>query len=642
MKVTPAGLRRIVLTLLAGSLSVAIANAQNCNNPNFPLSTTTTTQDRDQMLCQLGITLPALPPRIQDPNAPPNAFPRDPANTEGNWTDPRGHTVVRTAFGLWHTYDSDAGLAGGAVAPLGDYGPFSNPRYTDLDLLKMKNGSPVLTYSDWWTKRRPEILKDVQDELYGHIPDPSLWPSIAWSVGPVTTGTQTVNGVVYQYRQKTITGAIDTSGYPQIRNAPVVSCTLRAPLDKAGTKIPVFIVFGSTTAFQYTAPYGYGVCAYNNAALQPDSGGANLSSYIIGLINKGNWRKPEDWGALEAWSWGISRLIDYFAGDPDVDETKIGVEGHSRYGKATLVTAALDPRVAVAFASCGGALGTAPARRHYGETLEFVGSSTSEYHWVAGNLMKYMGPLHDDGTGSGLVSDGSFMPRKVEDLTVDSESMVALVAPRPIFLNGGTDTPPGNGDAWQDPRGMYLSGLLASPVYQFLGKQGVVVPDGTVFTSGPDEAVGGTPPFDMAFISGDIGYRRHHEGHTDVPDWPTFVQFASRYFNSTIPSYDLTARAAFFRSGYSVNSISHTFSGTVQITNNSALPLNGLLYYVVKNLPTGVTLANSSGTTSDGYPMIALSAGLGSGEVATIPVRFTSAPGFIAPSYTAALYTAVH
>ena len=113
-------------------------------------------------------------------------------------------------------------------------------------------------------------------------------------------------------------------------------------------------------------------------------------------------------------------------------ETKIGVQGHLRYGKAAFVAIAYDDHIQAAYLSSAGALGTAPARRHYGESLEFVGQS-GEYHWVAGNLMKYSGPI----------TPGTYLPRKVEYLTVDSYSVAALAAPRPIFINGGTDTPPG-------------------------------------------------------------------------------------------------------------------------------------------------------------------------------------------------------
>jgi hypothetical protein len=112
---------------------------------------------------------------------------------------------------------------------------------------------------------------------------------------------------------------------------------------------------------------------------------------------------------------------------------------------------------------------------------------------------------------------------------------MSLIAPRVVLTNGGTDTPPGFGDAWTDPRGMYLAGAVASQVWNHLGWPGQIIPTGTVFTSGPGESIGGTPPIDVAFIEGNVGWRRHSEGHTPRPDWPAFMQLASRYFNDNRP-----------------------------------------------------------------------------------------------------------
>jgi hypothetical protein len=95
--------------------------------------------------------------------------------------------------------------------------------------------------------------------------------------------------------------------------------------------------------------------------------------------------------------------------------------------------------------------------------------------------------------------------------------------------------PPGFGDAWTDPRGMYLSSAVAAQVWQHLGWPGLVIPDGTVFTSGPGESIGGTPPIDVAFIDGTMGWRRHHEGHTPNPDWPSFMALTARHFASSRP-----------------------------------------------------------------------------------------------------------
>jgi (4-O-methyl)-D-glucuronate---lignin esterase len=524
MRSTSARLTQAISVLLVALFLPSLTTrAQNCDLPAFPNSTITTTQDRDRMLCQLGIIFPTLPPRIEDPNRPVNAMPQNPANPEGNWTDSRRHTIVRTAFGLWHTYDSDAGAAGGAMSGYGDYGPFSNPRYSDIDLLKMKDGAPVSTPKDWWLKRRPEIFNLVQQQLYGKPIDPTI--PISWTVSAETTGTQVVGSVSYPYRQKTFVGTVDISSYPELRNTPVINAQCRYPAD-TGRKYPVIVTYGEgTNRFQYTAPYGIGVCNYTPTTVQPDSGGANLSSYLIGLINKGDWRRPDDPGSLVAWGWGVSRLIDRFANDPDIDADKVGVQGHSRYGKATLVTAAYDDRVVIAWPSDAGALGTAIARRNYGETLEFVATTTGEYHWVNGNIMKYAGEL----------IPGNYFPRKVELLDVDAHSTTSLIAPRAIFVTNGTDTPPGFGDAWADPRGTFLSGKLASPVWDLLGWKGQIVPEGTVFTSGPDESIGGTPPFNVAFIDGTLGWRRQIEGHISTPNWPTFALFASRFLNDSRP-----------------------------------------------------------------------------------------------------------
>jgi len=511
----------------AGTCLYAIsAQAQVCNvQPAFPDATVTSVMDRDRMMCIQGLSYPVLGPRIEDPNQPVNARPRDPLLPENNWTDSRLHTIVRTSFGLWHTYDSDQGFAGGALSGFGDYGPYSSPRYSDIDLLKMKsNGQPVKSSTDWWLYRRPEIASLVQKELYG-TPIPNIFP-ISWVISAESAGVQVVSGVSYPYRQKTITGTVDISSYPALRNIPRVTAQCRFPA-ATGKQYPVIVTYGEgTTRFQYTAPLDYGVCSFTPGQVQPDNGNSGaLSSYIIGLMNKGEWRKPEDPGALAAWAWGVGRLIDYFGTDADIDEDRVAVQGHSRYGKATLVTAAYDDRVVVAWPSSAGALGTVMARRHYGESLEFVGSSSSEYHWVNGNLMNYGGPI----------TPGTYIPRKVEFLDVDAHSTVSLVAPRALFATAGTDTPPGNGDGWNDPRGAWLSSHLASPVWDLLGWKGQIVPEGTVFTSGIDESIGGTPPFNVAFIDGTLGWRRHTEGHTSVPDWPTFAVFAARYLNDNRP-----------------------------------------------------------------------------------------------------------
>ncbi len=533
----------------------------------MPTGSTTRTEDRDEMLCQVGYELPTLDPWADDPNRPPNVA----VSTDRLWWDACGHPVRRGALGgLWANYDDGLGVAGDGHGT-GDNAAVDGWQYTPIDLLAMNDGTPVTTPDDWWNERRPEIFEAVQDELYGRIPDRSLWPAISWELGDIVTGT--ANGVAYV--ERTVAGNIDTSSYPELRNAPRIFGTLRVPQAAydAGTEVPVIIVFGGTQSWSNVAASGYGLFAFANAQLQPDSGGANLSSYIIGLINKGQWRSPDDWGTLAAWSWGVSRLIDFFDAPTafvGVDADRVGLQGHSRYGKATIVAAAYDPRIKAAFTSSSGSLGAHMNRRHYGQELENDGDYANntgesfEYHWMAGNYFQWMGPLVDDpeNPGVGLVENGTYKPRKLELMSVDGHSLVALAAPRVVYITGGNA-----GDAWADPRGMYLAGANATPVYNVVGVDGLVIPPGTQFTSGACESIGGTPPFEQAFIDGFVGFRRNNAGHTATPGWPAFIEMSHKILDFA-PFSDATAVAA----GKKVTSEKWTVEG---LTGPTSISITG-------------------------------------------------------------------
>jgi hypothetical protein len=459
--------------------------------PDFPPDDITNLMDRNQMLEQLGITLPVLPPKLEDPNAPKNAFPANSSNPQGNWTDSgRINTITRSPFGLWNNYsDRSTGLFPGPdSARLGNYTP--------IDLLKMKNGRVITTEDEWWNKRRPEMLKDLEEALYGKIPDEKILPGITWEVKTSTGGKGNM-----AYVEKQITGIIDVSRYPLVRNKPQVLATLRIPVSATGP-VPVFTFFGGfgNAADMYLErciPRGWGICVFNLNALQPDNG-AGLTSYLIGLVNKGDWRKPDDWGSLRAWGWGVSKLIDYFETDKDINVSKLGLNGVSRYGKATLVAMAFEPRLAIAFPGDAGSLGTKLNRRHWGQDLE-NSTPENEYHWMAGNFFKWAGELFP----------GQYLPRKIEDCPVDAHSLLALCAPRPVMMDGGTTS------TWCDPYGVYLTGKYATPVYELLGVKGLVMNDPK-------------PVVDKAYIDGTVAYRVHKGGHTDAPEWPSFLEFAER------------------------------------------------------------------------------------------------------------------
>jgi hypothetical protein len=239
---------------------------------------------------------------------------------------------------------------------------------------------------------------------------------------------------------------------------------------------------------------GWGYAEYVPTSVQPDNG-AGLTEGIIGLANKGQPRRPDDWGALRAWAWGASRALDYFETDPAVDAKQVGIEGHSRYGKAALVTMAYDQRFAIGYISSSGEAGAKLYRHIFGEEIGNV-AGTGEYHWMAGNFLKYDGPL------------------TVADLPVDAHELIALCAPRPVFISGGAT----QGDGWVDAKGMFLAAVAAGPVYTLLGKK--------------DLGVTAFPPIETTLIDGDIAFRQHSGGHTPAPNWPTFLEFAGRYLHA--------------------------------------------------------------------------------------------------------------
>jgi hypothetical protein len=429
--------------------------------------------DEKQMMDLLHVAEPpALPPPADDPSRPANT---KPVPNSGNWTDGvAGHTIVRSGWGNWSNYD----LA-------------KADRFPIPDVLTLKDGEKVADAKTWWDRRRREIEKDFATEIYGKIPQAA--PHVTWSVGAVQSGALDGTATL-----KTITGTMDNSAYPEA--SPVINIALYLPSHATGP-VPVMAVaswgtstwsFGpppkGKTAIQQVIDHGWGYALIDTYSVQADNG-AGLKDGVIGLTSRGAPRKPDDWGVLAAWSWGLSRSLDYFATDKDVDPKRLGIEGHSRWGKEALLAAALDDRWAIVFSSCSGECGAKLHRHDVGESVDNVCSS-GEYHWMAGNFLKYAG--HWD------------------QLPVDQHELIALVAPRPVFITGGTE------DLWSDPAGEFKACVAAGPVYDLLGKSGMGITE--------------LPAPDAEIISGDIGFRLHAGGHTDLLDWPTFLKFADKYF----------------------------------------------------------------------------------------------------------------
>lgn len=370
----------------------------------------------------------------------------------------------------------------------------ANPYPKLPDPLVMKNGKAVRTAADWWKRRRPEIAEDFDREIYGRVP--ASTPAVSWHV---TDLTHEKNGE-FAVIKKQLTGTVNNSSYPQVSVA--IQVVLVTP-EAAKGPVPTILELGFTGGPQRATPTwqqdvlakGWGYAVLSPTSVQADNG-AGLKSGIIGLMNKGQGRKPDDWGALRAWAWGASRVLDYFETDKAVDAKKVAIEGHSRYGKAAAVAMAYDARFAAAFVSSSGEGGLKLHRRNWGELVENVAAS-NEYHWMAGNFLKYAGPL----TWS--------------DLPIDAHELVALCAPRPVFISAGAT----KGDGWVDAKGMFLAGAGAGPVYRLLGKK--------------DMGTQEFPPIETGLMDGDVAFRQHAGGHTPGPNWGVFLSFADRYFGET-------------------------------------------------------------------------------------------------------------
>ena len=420
----------------------------------------------------------------------------------------------------------------------------ANPRPDWPDVLTFRGGGRVTTAEQWWNRRRPEIVADFEQEVYGRIP--AATPAVTWSADASET-----EYVAYRRVTATaMTGHVDNSAYPAI--GVDIKMMLILPMDVKGP-VPVLVMFGAArfpqpiqpgaddmakinaalkaelvarepslaatfaaypayqiaTALPFPPPPGslpderiqtligdgWGVAVLDSNSIQADNG-AGLTRGIIGLVNKGQPRRPDDWGALRAWGWGASRVLDYLATRPEVDGRHVGIEGVSRWGKAALVTMAFDPRFAMVLVGSSGEGGAKPHRRNFGEAVESL-TGSGEYHWMAGNFLKYGGPLN------------------AGDLPVESHELIALCAPRLTFISYGS---PAAGDAnWLDQQGSYMATVAAGSVWKLLGAKDLGV--------GNDYRLAHMPPILTGELDGQLAWRQHDGGHTDAPNMASFVKW---------------------------------------------------------------------------------------------------------------------
>ena len=501
----------VYCSLLAITANVGIAQVAIDSSKYSRLVTFTADQDRSHMMQQLGIKK-LRPGPSGDESAPNHA-----------------------------NYDE-------AVA---------NPYPTLPDPLRLKNGKQVNTPDTWWKQRRPEIVEDFEREVYGRVP--KKVPKVEWKVK--ITDREWVGWTPVIAKQ--VIGHVDNSEYPlinvDINMIVVVPANVKGP-------VPVLMMFGrpsfpapaqpSPESFEklnaalkellikehpelksvfeqypaYTpltrtgpAPFGppaagepspteqllaagWGYATIEPASIQADNG-AGLTRGIIGLVNKGQPRKPDDWGALRAWAWGAARALDFLETDTMVDAKKVCIEGVSRYGKAALVTLAFEQRFAGGLIGSSGKGGTTLHRRVFGEAVENL--TGGGYYWMAGNYLKYG------------VADASFGKKDANDLPVDSHELIALCAPRPVFISYGI---PEKGDAkWLDQQGSYMATVAAGSVYKLLGAKDIGVSN--------DYAREKMPPVNTSMLDGHLAWRQHDGGHTDGPNMKYFIPWANKFLD---------------------------------------------------------------------------------------------------------------
>jgi hypothetical protein len=389
----------------------------------------------------------------------------------------------------------------------------ANP-YPDLpDVLTMKNGTKVTTAA-MWPARRAEIKEDMEREIYGRLPHEI--PKVQWNV--VATEHAIVGQTAVVAKQ--MVGHVDNSAYPAINVD--IAMTVVVPTNATGP-VPVLMMFGravlpaagtpagNPATTQQLLADGWGYVMIDPSSIQADNG-AGITRGIIGLVNEGQPRKPDDWGALRAWAWGAARGLDYLETDPAIDAKHVGIEGVSRYGKAALVTLAFEPRFAMGLIGSSGKGGATLHRRVWGEAVESL--TGGEYYWMAGNYMKYG------------ASESAFGSRNAGDMPVDSHELIAMCAPRLTFISYGI---PEKGDAkWLDHQGSYMATIAAGPVFKLLGAKDLGVSN--------DYHIEKMPAVNVGLLDGQLAWRQHDGGHTDAPNVKYFISWADKFMRAPVVS----------------------------------------------------------------------------------------------------------
>lgn len=383
------------------------------------------------------------------------------------------------------------------------------------DLLTLQNGKPVTTAKQWYRQRRPEVLRIVEENQYGRWP--ARKPKVSYEIDEDLGlgGTAVRKQVTLRFGNDADSPRADVLIYlPKDANAPVPlllnlsfspnNLTVADPGVKPGRRwdaktesyveaeaAPGRMRFGLDDTIRKYLKEGYGFATVCYTDFEPDANHAAKYG-VRSLWFKDGQDEPagdDEWGAISAWAWGVSNIIDYFEKDPDIDASRIALTGCSRLGKTTIWAGARDQRIAVVIPSCSGEGGAALSRRNYGETVAHLTEGTRYPYQFSRNYAHWAD--------------------KVEQMPMDAHFVIALIAPRPLLLSTG------NTDNWSDPKGEFLAAVQAGKVYELLGEDGL----------GTDEM----PPAETPIFN-TLGYVMHDGGHGVLPqDWDYYLEFMKLY-----------------------------------------------------------------------------------------------------------------